>query len=138
MCKAHSVGHTAEPPNNIVSTPNVYFTASNFFIVFYRGDSDSMKFRASGQPMLKTWKIVRGDLARRLPSAMPPHLLGLSHQGHKASTRECFKLFAIIFWCLFPQVKVITGPEKGETGVVSKVLRHLNRVVVEGLNRVRF
>ena len=49
-----------------------------------------------------------------------------------------FQIICNYFLVFVPQVKVITGPEKGETGVVSKVLRHLNRVVVEGLNRVRF
>ena len=35
------------------------------------------------------------------------------------------------------KVKIIAGKDKGETGTIARVLRHQNRVIVEGFNLVR-
>lgn len=36
-----------------------------------------------------------------------------------------------------PQVEMIRGKDKGKKGVVTRVLRERNKVIVEGLNLVR-
>ena len=36
-----------------------------------------------------------------------------------------------------PQVKIIAGKDKGQTGTIARVLRDQNRVVVEGYNLAR-
>ena len=45
--------------------------------------------------------------------------------------RSCVPLLAL-------QVMVMRGKDKGETGVVKRVIRSQNRVIVEGKNLVKF
>ena len=50
--------------------------------------------------------------------------------------------FPIIFlfglaWAWLLQVMIIRGKDKGETGLIKRVIRSQNRVIVEGKNLVR-
>jgi len=85
----------------------------------------------AAEKLIRHWKILRGDNVISLvlyPPLRPPVPL---------VSPTFFSLldppFPLVFHC---QVMIIRGKDKGETGLIKRVIRSQNRVIVEGKNLV--
>lgn len=82
----------------------------------------------AAQKLIHHWKILRGDNVRKLRLNALPFIFYLLLHWLTAH------FFIRHRW----QVMIIRGKDKGETGIVKRVIRTQNRVIVEGKNLVSY
>ncbi|XP_052138008.1 uncharacterized protein LOC127756684 isoform X1 [Oryza glaberrima] len=79
----------------------------------------------AAEKLIRHWKILRGDNVIIFPR--PRILLRPSPLSSKISN----------FGAVYFQVMIIRGKDKGESGLIKRVIRSQNRVIVEGKNLVK-
>ena len=82
----------------------------------------------AAEKLIRHWKVLRGDTVKEHPdlyiytiTIIISLLCGLN---------------GLTVFFLHLQVMIIRGKDKGDTGVVKRVVRSQNRVIVEGKNLV--
>ena len=85
----------------------------------------------AAEKLIRHWKILRGDnvISLVLYSIAPPSVPLVSPTFFSLLDPP----FPLVFHC---QVMIIRGKDKGETGLIKRVIRSQNRVIVEGKNLV--
>lgn len=80
----------------------------------------------AAEKLIRHWKVLRGD------NVSQPNTQYII----------CLYFFLLSYmnnvFIHLSQVMIIRGKDKGETGVIKRVVRSQNRVIVEGKNLVRY
>jgi large subunit ribosomal protein L24 len=89
----------------------------------------------AAQKLIQHWKILRGDnvILSFPPLHTPPFLSLVARPPLSLSLHFRISSSLRVFCC---QVMIIRGKDKGETGLIKRVIRSQNRVIVEGKNLV--
>ena len=83
----------------------------------------------AAEKLIRHWKILRGDNVRDI--SVPLH-----SPVRSSSFLPCSREISENFLSFWRQVMIIRGKDKGESGLIKRVIRSQNRVIVEGKNLV--
>lgn len=97
------------------------------------------KRRRPAPPSIPKWRIVRGDLVRRRAALFAAILSQHGSAAGRWIAPGAAALPAALAHAgaALVQVEVVSGRDRGKQGVVQRVLRKQNRILVEGVNMVR-
>ena len=83
----------------------------------------------AAEKLIRHWKILRGDNVNPPISFFSIVIFSYFH--------FVYLINFILHIRFITQVMIIRGKDKGETGLIKRVIRSQNRVIVEGKNLVR-